>query len=1010
MRNVYREERGKTQGFVEFVYIRVHYERIVCILLGQEGSFMKWTKALIIGMVGLLLIGCLASAQASALVRVGFYEDGDYQHRLESGGYAGFNIAYLQEIAKFTQWEYQFVDCASWEQAYAKLAAGEIDILPAVYQSEERRREALFSLLPMCYVYSTLSVRPGELRFRYEDFSAVSKMRVGVIRGGKDAEYFQTYCRENGAQPEIVPYGETKALLKALEDRKLDAVAMTYPGRSSPLQSVARFAVQPMYFAVTRQRPELLAALDGAMQKLRLRDPKYEVALYEKYLSEAAQNAPVFSKDELAYIRSAGKIKVAYAANWAPLEYTDPQTGAFSGMSAELFKRIGEMSGLTFEFSPYADYLPAARAVAEGSGADILCGVSREQEAWSDNALLLTGLYLRAPVVMVRAGRAGDRIAMPRGYVLSRRIVQEHLNQAVFYFDSVEDCFDALARGAADVTYSNTHIANYLLANPRYEGFSVVTLTDYADEIAVGVSKFADPRLYAVLDKCVQAVPGAQMNDWILKNAARTRRVEWRDLFYQHPVEAVGILGAVFFIALTLLLCFVFSKARDHRRIRQLLYSDALTGAWNLSKFRAQAQCCIAEGKQAYALLYADISRFKDVNDLYGFSGGDEVLKHFAQVLAEKTEPDECCARVSADQFVLLLRFSDWPQLCGRTREIGEAVNALPLLRQKGCQLALHFGVYAVREEDRGQDVSALLDAARYAHQSVKETHKSVTVLYDEEMRRADQEQRALAGVMEKALRGGEFVTYFQPKVDMATHAIVGAEALVRWLHPERGLLLPGAFIPFFERNGFIVELDFYMYERVCACIRQWLDAGFAVRPVSCNFSRLHIKNNRFAQQVEEIARRRQVAPSYLELEITESVVMDDPAQALRQFAQLREAGFRISIDDFGAGYSSLGMLQALAADVLKLDRSLLAPGNLEKRRQAIIGGVIAMARSLDMAVVCEGVENEQQADMLMRMGCQVAQSFYYGRPMPQEAFEHLFHADTAGWLREETRERNSCL
>lgn len=960
---------------------------------------MTWLRMLSVGALGVWLAVSALVAQAEQSVRVGVYESGAYQHRNASGDYVGLHIEYLQEIAKHAQWEYRFVECASWEAAYAMLRAGEIDLLPGAYKDGARERQVLFSALPICCAYSTLGTRMDDTRFAYEEFEAFSRMRVGTIRGSKDERKFRSYCAENGAQPEIVSFGDVKALFGALRAGALDAVALTYLGKDSGLRSIARFAVEPLYFAGSKQRPEIMAALDRAQQKVCLQNPSYDAELYGKYFSGAWRSMPVFSKEEQAFIRQRKKVRVAYDANWAPLEYADMPAGVFSGMTADLFRQIGKMSGLEFEFIPYEEYAEAVQDAVAGNGVDALCGASEKERYQEDGGLRTTDVYLRAPVVMVRGG-SGDRIAMPKGYALSRAVAAERRGQTVLYCDSVRDCFEALSRGKADVTYANTHIANYLLTNPRYERFSAVTLTNYADAVAVGVSPQADPRLYGILNKCVRAVSDDQVNEWILKNSVRPQHVNWRDFFYQHSMETVGALVSFFLVVVTALLCFILSKARDHERIRQILRSDALTGAWNLIEFRARAQSCVQEKDSRYALLYVDISRFKDVNDLFGFSGGDEVLRHFAQVLVGEQRQGECSARVSSDQFVLLWRYESWQRLLARTEEIGSAANALPLLRQKGCQLVLRFGVYVLLEEDRERDVSALLDFARYAHQSVKETHRSVTVLYDEAMQKSDQEQRALAGVMERALQKGEFVPYFQPKVDMSTHEIVGAEALVRWLHPARGLLLPGAFISFFERNGFVVEIDFYIYETVCACVRRWLDAGLLVRPVSCNFSRLHVKNQHFVQRVIETAKRHSVSPSYIELEITESVVMDDPAQALQQFAQLREAGFRVSIDDFGAGYSSLGMLQHLTADVLKLDRSLLAQGNLEKRRQAIIGGVVAMAKSLDMAVVCEGVENEQQADMLMGLGCFVAQSFYYGRPMPEDAFEQLLRADAGRHLR----------
>ncbi|MFQ9492336.1 MAG: EAL domain-containing protein [Bilophila wadsworthia] len=228
----------------------------------------------------------------------------------------------------------------------------------------------------------------------------------------------------------------------------------------------------------------------------------------------------------------------------------------------------------------------------------------------------------------------------------------------------------------------------------------------------------------------------------------------------------------------------------------------------------------------------------------------------------------------------------------------------------------------------------------------------------------------------------GEFDAYFQPKVDMRDGALIGSEALVRWNHPTRGLLMPGSFIPFFERNGSVVEVDLYIYELVCRTVREWLERGMTVNPVSCNFSSLHFDSPEFPELVAAIADRHNVPHALLELEITESAIMRNPQIVC---AVLRLKSIHVAIDDFGSGYSSLGQLQQLMADVLKLDRSFVRRGMFGTRERIVIGNVIHMAGELGMQVICEGVENAKQAEMLIELGCYYAQGFYYAKPMPRD-------------------------
>lgn len=363
-------------------------------------------------------------------------------------------------------------------------------------------------------------------------------------------------------------------------------------------------------------------------------------------------------------------------------------------------------------------------------------------------------------------------------------------------------------------------------------------------------------------------------------------------------------------------------------------------------------------------------------------------MRAFGAILQRNVKDGECCARASADHFILLVRYADWESLLVRIEEIGMELDEWRRMQDMAYRIVTVFGVYLVNETE-GFDLHRMLDFANYARRNAKQTMKNI-VLYDEKMRQEALLQRELEGRLEIALSQGEFDAYFQPKVDMRDGALIGSEALVRWNHPTRGLLMPGSFIPFFERNGSVVEVDLYIYELVCRTVREWLERGMTVNPVSCNFSSLHFDSPEFPELVAAIADRHNVPHALLELEITESAIMRNPQIVCAQVLRLKERGFMIAIDDFGSGYSSLGQLQQLMADVLKLDRSFVRRGMFGTRERIVIGNVIHMAGELGMQVICEGVENAKQAEMLIELGCYYAQGFYYAKPMPRDVFEGL--------------------
>ena len=250
-------------------------------------------------------------------------------------------------------------------------------------------------------------------------------------------------------------------------------------------------------------------------------------------------------------------------------------------------------------------------------------------------------------------------------------------------------------------------------------------------------------------------------------------------------------------------------------------------------------------------------------------------------------------------------------------------------------------------------------------------------------------------------VESGELVVYYQPKLDLRTRSVSGAEALVRWLVPSRGLAAPVAFVPFYERSGYIVQVDRYVFGRVCERLRIWLDAGIDPVPVSFNLSRAHLANPAFLDAFERIRKRWNVPPGLLDFELTETLLVGSPFAVADAFGVIRAAGYRSSIDDFGSGLSSLGMLKDAQADSLKLDRAFLSPTGCDPMRgKVVVESVVAMAKRLGMSVVCEGVESASWLDGLEGMGCDLAQGFAIAPALPPDEFEIMAYGRTLSQAR----------
>lgn len=456
-----------------------------------------------------------------------------------------------------------------------------------------------------------------------------------------------------------------------------------------------------------------------------------------------------------------------------------------------------------------------------------------------------------------------------------------------------------------------------------------------------------------------------------------------------HPLYVASFVSFLFLLLVAALLICLAHKCSRIYSMEAQLNKDELTGLPNMEKLKPLCSALLTTHVTAdYMLLSGDICQFKTINDQFGFGMGDRLLQAYAAILQRNVLPEECCARISSDLFVLLLRFESWEQLAARVREMDNELDDWRKQQSLPYTVRTVYGAYHIPKSQHYYDVQLMLDMANYARLEAKRSTGIPMVLYNERMRQEALLCQELNGKLEEALTNGEIEVWHQAKVDMRTGTIVGSEALVRWNHPQRGLLLPGSFIPLFERNGLVISIDFFVFEQTCRSLRSWKLRNLPLHAVSCNFSRLHFDRPNFTQRLGDIADRHGVPRHLLEIEITESAIMNSPEAVWVQIVQLKEMGFKTAIDDFGAGYSSLSIVQMLDTDCLKIDRSFIQRDLPGKRAQIVLGNIIRLADDLGMNVICEGVETAEQSAIIMKLGCYTAQGFFYAKPEPTHDFE----------------------
>ena len=380
---------------------------------------------------------------------------------------------------------------------------------------------------------------------------------------------------------------------------------------------------------------------------------------------------------------------------------------------------------------------------------------------------------------------------------------------------------------------------------------------------------------------------------------------------------------------------------------------------------------------------------FKIYNDVMGYSEGDALLKAFARILEREAPRPVLVARMLADAFLVLFPYKGKEELVTYCEAYSRALNGFIVSREQNYQLELRSGICCVEDSD-ASDINSLLDRANMALKTIKMKGAAQWKFYDRTMRDKLLREKDLEIRMEKALADGEFLVYIQPKYWVGTRALAGGEALVRWKSPDQGFLSPGEFIPLFEKNRFIVKLDQFMFTSVCGLLRQWLDAGIEPRPLSVNVSQMQFHTPDFVERYIGIKSQYAIPDGLLELEFTESIFFDNVALLSSAVHEFRRAGIKCSIDDFGAGYSSLNVLKALPVSVLKLDGMFFRTAKDDEQANIVIRNIMRMAGELKMATVAEGVETPEQVAFLETTGCDIIQGYVFARPMPAAEFTEL--------------------
>lgn len=930
---------------------------------------------------------------------VGWYEREGYFEKNSDGSLSGFGYDYLRAISSYTGWEYEFVEgtrrqCMTW------LTTGQIDLMsPVNVNLDFSKVKTAGEVIGEDYGY--LYKKNNNSLIKYEDFSNFDKATVGIESNSGLEKPLEEYCEENGFHFFEVKSFDTLAEMKnAMANGEIDILVTDSYVNIENMKVVGRFSNGRATFASTND--EIINTLNEAMEQIKLNNPNFTQDLRETYFSGSSQNNLEYSSKEGEFLKGNRFYHVVFSKNQYPISYRSDTGEGYKGIALELLERIEYQTGLKFHVF-YEDTYAQGEKKMEMEEHQILVGgiLSKQEvnhftgetlEKSKEKKKYNVGFYdVRLGIVGTAEKEPENKllVAIPEYLELSRTTLEElYPHYRFFTYEDAESCMRAILNKNVDAAIlTDVGIQEMIV----YDTFKDLQILQYVPGNFVSVFTIYTENkvLVDIFNKALQNIPESVQasieNENLYHIAMKQMSLSefWKqygDYIISFVVVLTGVLG--------------YRKYLAEKKAKEKAYNDGVANVSSLEKLKLDMEpILLSEEKEGYHVITLDIDKFKVINDLYGYDMGDKTIAFLGKILKENLAEKELIARSNADNFVIVKKSEDDYQIRSYLDKIYGIIDSIINEKSIHYHLILKAGIYRIAASDK--NLSSIIDKANLAKRNINQIFESSYQFYDETMRRKNIEEKQLENDMEAALKDGEFCVYLQPQIDLRTGKIVSAEALVRWCSPQNGLIPPAKFIPVFERNGFITKLDAFVWEETIRTVSRWQNECKMVVPIAINLSRIDVQTEGMLEKLIDLMKEYQLDYQWIKTELTESICLENDTIIMEKLHQLNDAGFKIAIDDFGTGYSSFHLLKEMPIHILKIDKSFLEFDiHQESRHMVVLRDVINLGKHLELEIIMEGVETREQAELLESIGCDIAQGYYYSKPVTIDIFEKLLEKD----------------
>ena len=947
-----------------------------------------------------IVMSSILNAEAAPIkdygtLKVGYVVNTGFMNEDREGHTVGYGYEYMEFLENYMPCEFEYIVFDDWTDLLDKLNSGEIDIIPNLpgdhkWLVNAKSTDHVVGRFPMELVITSEQLKP--------------QINLARVRTNYDTPGLDEVAREEGFQYTFTNYKTYQEVIDAYERGDVDGYvdAMLFYNKSK--HTYALFDRQNYRLSVRADRKELLDRLNWAMDQLLLVQSDIRDTLKRKY--NLKEGFPLLlTRDEKDFLAEKKTLRAAIFVYQQPYAYRDGD-GKLVGVIPDIINRISEDLNVEIEIVETSSPEEARDLMVQDEidfVADTVCDFSWAQKY---NISPTQNYFRRDYVPITRANYFLDEsknpiVACRENMLYTYDFIESNFpKENIIYTKTLEDSLKAVHDGRADVAYVYRDSAHALIDAAAAYDLEVGAVSPYSELISFGARSNGDPRLWHILNKEINHIDVSWVRDMLGKHQQIPTLFSLKRFIYNNLFVVILLVGLLIFA----IGAFIYKRKMSQKNfelMQRMAYTDFRYDLPNVPWLEMEVPPAFNRLKEEAP----DMKTFFAVFSMLSTAVMTENMGHKIMIsqfhsLADglkKSEPVMMTAAgIDVGHLICFCKSESAEKLSDWASKIIEHYSYMDTA-DANAKIVIHMKA-GISRYDESLDIQQAIGRAVTACQQVSSNGVKV---FDDKMEEVLTTEHDIENRMIAALENDEFKAWYQPKYDIRTRKIIGAEALVRWISPTTGFMPPGKFIPLFEQNGFVIQVDYYILEKTCQLQRARLDAGKEVVPISVNQSRLHMTEDGYLDKMKAIIEKYNLPPDTIELEITETMFGDFDKKASRQNAEriingLKSFGYMISVDDFGAGYSSFSLLSSLPMDIMKIDRSVLTGADSSQKMKTILGKVIELGHSLGMSVICEGIETVEEENLLLSLGCQYGQGFLNAKPMPVDDFINFFEKRNA--------------